>query len=155
ENVTRRASALYDYVGSAPDELTFNAGDDLEIHGEVSANEWITAYNKRSSQSGLIPGNYVNVLPEPDKTSIYDTTIVTDDDDIEEVYELTISTNMGDEDDQQSHINRTHTEIGTVLDDHHDCTDNNMTQEEFQSSKIGTVLDDHHDRIYINMMPAE
>ncbi|CAL4111951.1 unnamed protein product, partial [Meganyctiphanes norvegica] len=129
-NVTGRASALYDYVGSAQDELAFNAGDQLEILSEVPADGWFTAYNTRSRQSGLVPSNYVEMLPDPVRPSLYNATVMTADTETEEVYDLTIG-------------------ITTVIDNEpasHSLVDNNTSQVELRSStsEFGTVIEDHN-----------
>ena len=55
--------ALYDFTGSAADELTFHAGDIIEVKKEVSADWWI---GETEGHSGLFPATYCEeYVPTP------------------------------------------------------------------------------------------
>lgn len=54
--------ALYDYAGSATDELTFKAGETLIITGEVDG--WYLGKNSTGDKVGIFPSNYVELQTE-------------------------------------------------------------------------------------------
>lgn len=53
---TLKANGLYDFTATNDDELSFKAGDVLEVL-EHDTNGWVKV--KKGSQTGFIPGNYV------------------------------------------------------------------------------------------------
>jgi len=58
--------ALYDFVGENPDELTFKAGDTLEILStdESDGGEGWWVGRLASGTQGLFPSDYIQPLPK-------------------------------------------------------------------------------------------
>jgi hypothetical protein len=57
---SRRAVALYDYTGTAEDELSFSQGQELSVINQLSDDWWLGSFGGRQ---GLFPVSYVRVLP--------------------------------------------------------------------------------------------
>ena len=64
---TMRAEALYEFVGSRVDELSFAAGELLLIDG-TATDGWLQGRRRNAPDvKGLVPYNYVTVLGEDAK----------------------------------------------------------------------------------------
>jgi hypothetical protein len=55
-----RVQVEFDFAAEAAEELTVNAGDQLEVTSVVDG--WIMAYRASDGRSGLVPANYVSQI---------------------------------------------------------------------------------------------
>ncbi|KNC50804.1 uncharacterized protein AMSG_06706 [Thecamonas trahens ATCC 50062] len=61
--VTLRARALYDYTGRDEEELSFKAGDVIEVLDAQSDNQWY--YGRLDGKHGVVPITYVTLFQVP------------------------------------------------------------------------------------------
>jgi hypothetical protein len=65
----KRVKALYDYAAQEDGELTFNAGDIIQVTSEDDSGWWQGRLEKNPTQEGIFPGNYCEVLPQVRKSN--------------------------------------------------------------------------------------
>eukprot|EP00008_Paramoeba_atlantica_P002992 CAMPEP_0201487842 /NCGR_PEP_ID=MMETSP0151_2-20130828/15632_1 /ASSEMBLY_ACC=CAM_ASM_000257 /TAXON_ID=200890 /ORGANISM="Paramoeba atlantica, Strain 621/1 / CCAP 1560/9" /LENGTH=109 /DNA_ID=CAMNT_0047872995 /DNA_START=34 /DNA_END=363 /DNA_ORIENTATION=+ len=67
-NGPRRAVALFSYVATYKDELSFRQGDILNIQKSSSIEEgWFQA--EKDGKTGIVPGNYLEFISDSNRTS--------------------------------------------------------------------------------------
>ena len=54
--------AIYDYDAADDDEVTLKEGD-VVVRGQVVAEGWMEGTNTRTGLHGMLPSNYVELLP--------------------------------------------------------------------------------------------
>ncbi len=58
--MTGKCEAIFDFVGSGVDELSFKQGEILHITGEL--NGWFIGKSSDSKRTGIFPANHVTLL---------------------------------------------------------------------------------------------
>ena len=59
----RWARGLYQFAAQAPNQLSFNPGDEIKLVPGGELGDWLTG--QLGGKTGIVPGNYVQVYDKP------------------------------------------------------------------------------------------